>query len=88
MYLLTSFLFMFIPGPSSSASTASAAAALKLEPTDYGVVPATPDNSFVGFCGLCGRLEKEPSYNAKTKLIYTYLKYGNSGGQDYGKDVY
>jgi len=49
--------------------------------TDYAVTPASPDNSFLGFCGLCERLEKEPSYNAKTKLIYTYLKYGNSGGQ-------
>ena len=38
------------------------------------------DNSFKQFRRLCEDIEKEPSYNAKTKLVSTYLKYGNNGG--------
>ena len=39
------------------------------------------DNSFRQFRRLCEDLEKEPSYNAKTKLVSNYIKYGNSGGE-------
>ena len=39
------------------------------------------DNSFRQFRRLCEDLEKEPSYNAKTKLVSNYIKYGNSGGK-------
>ena len=38
------------------------------------------DNSFRQFRRLCEDLETEPSYNAKTKLVANYLKFGNSGG--------
>lgn len=57
--------------------------------TDGGDPPSTPppssdvssrDNSFRQFRRLCEDIEKEPSYNAKTKLVANYLKYGNSGG--------
>ena len=44
--------------------------------------PSNRDNSFRQFRRLCEDIEKEPSYNAKTKLIANYLKYGNSGGRD------
>ena len=40
---------------------------------------ADPDNSFRQFCQLCHDIEKEPSYNAKTKLVANYIKHGNSG---------
>ena len=39
------------------------------------------DNSFRQFRRLCEDLENEPSYNAKTKLVATYLKHGNSGSK-------
>ena len=39
------------------------------------------DNRFSEFCRLCKKLEGEPSYNAKTKLISTFLKNGSSGGE-------
>ena len=38
------------------------------------------DNRFSEFCRLCKKLEREPSYNAKTKLISDFLKNGSSGG--------
>ena len=40
-----------------------------------------PDNSFFQFFQLCKRLEKEPSYNAKTKLVSDFIKAGSSGGE-------
>lgn len=56
---------------------------------DTDVLPSTTssdlssrDNSFCQFRRLCEDLEKEPSYNSKTKLIATYLKYGNSGSKN------
>ena len=39
------------------------------------------DNSFRQFRRLCEDIENEASYNAKTKLVATYLKHGNSGGK-------
>ena len=44
--------------------------------------PSNRDNSFRQFRRLCEDLETEPSYNAKTKLVANYLKYGNSGGRN------
>ena len=42
---------------------------------------SSQDNSFRQFRRLCEDLEKEPSYNSKTKLVATYLKHGNSGSK-------
>ena len=39
------------------------------------------DNLFQQFCELCHCIEKEPSYNAKTKLVANYIKHGASGGE-------
>lgn len=64
--------------------------------TDGGDPPSTPpptsdvssrDNSFRQFRRLCEDIEKEPSYNAKTKLVANYLKYGNSGGMSMFVDL-
>ena len=40
------------------------------------------DNSFRQFRRLCEDLEKEPSYNSKTKLVSNYLQYGNTGSEE------
>ena len=47
-------------------------------------VPADPsnqDNLFSEFRHLCGRLEREPKYNGKTKLVSDFIKNGSSGGK-------
>ena len=87
-YFIVCLVVLDVPVIGSTSTSLSSATPMVLTTptkpaatTDYATTPASPDNSFLGFCELCGRLEKEPSYNAKTKLIYTYLKYGNSGGQ-------
>ena len=41
---------------------------------------SNPDDSFRQYRRLCEDLEKEPSYNSKTKLVQNYIKRGNSGG--------
>jgi len=74
------------PGGASPLTTAAMSSS-KMD-TDGGDPPSTPpptsdvssrDNSFRQFRRLCEDIEKEPSYNAKTKLVANYLKYGNSG---------
>ena len=45
-----------------------------------------PDNSFRQFCHLCECLEKEPSYNAKTKIISEYIKVGRSNSGEWGRE--
>lgn len=58
-------------------------------PVDDSTTPTKPessdlssrDNSFRQFRRLCEDLEKEPSYNSKTKLVSNYLKHGNSGSK-------
>lgn len=40
----------------------------------------TLDNSFMQYRRLCSDIEKESSHNKKTKLVETYIKYGNGGG--------
>ena len=42
---------------------------------------SNPDDSFRQYRRLCEDLEKEPSYNSKTKLVQNYIKRGNSGGE-------
>lgn len=49
-------------------------------PPVYDPSTVNHDNSFRQFRRLCDDLEKEPSYNSKTKLISNYLKHGTSGG--------
>ena len=39
------------------------------------------DNSFMQFRRLCSDIERESSHNKKTKLVETYIKHGNSGGE-------
>ena len=46
--------------------------------TDSG---GSEDNLFSQFCRLCKQLEKEPSYNAKTKVVADFVKHGSSGGK-------
>jgi hypothetical protein len=40
----------------------------------------TQDNSFYRFSQLCGDIEAEASYKAKTEIVATYIKQGSSGG--------
>ena len=44
------------------------------------------DNSFHQFCQLCQDIERESSYNAKTKLVANYIQHGTSGGQKKNND--
>ena len=70
--------------PSKVATPSKTAAASASDEPDSSTLPAAasgPDNSFYEFCQLCRRLEKEPSYNAKTKLISHYIKFGTSGSE-------
>jgi DNA ligase-3 len=39
----------------------------------------TQDNSFYRFSQLCGDIEAEASYKAKTEIVATYIKQGSSG---------
>jgi hypothetical protein len=39
-----------------------------------------PDSSFYQFFLLCQRLEREPGYKAKTKIIKDYIERGSTGG--------
>lgn len=64
--------------PSKGTTPSKTATAGIVDDLDGG--PSEPDNSFYQFCQLCQRLEKEPSYNAKTKLISDYIKFGTSKG--------
>ena len=41
---------------------------------------STKDDLFSQFRRLCESLEREPSYNAKTKLVGNFIKHGSSGG--------
>ena len=41
------------------------------------------DNSFMQFRRLCSDIERESSHNKKTKLVETYIKHGNGGGEQY-----
>ena len=43
-------------------------------------VSSSVDNRFSEFQKLCQRLEKEPSYNAKTQLVADFIQKGSSGG--------
>ena len=65
--------------PSKTATPSKQAA---VDEPDYssGGGASDPDNSFNQFYQLCQRLEKEPGYNAKTKIISDYIKFGTSGG--------
>ena len=58
-----------------ASSTAMTSASSSSDPS------AQADNSFYQFCRLCENLEKEPSYNAKSKLVAYTIQYGHSGGK-------
>ena len=83
------FLFKFSLLAKASPLTSAAMSSSKME-TDGKDPPSTPppsssdasneDNSFRQFRKLCEDIEREPSYNAKTKLVADFLKYGTSGG--------
>ena len=40
----------------------------------------SPDDLFSEFRHVCHLLEREPSYNAKTKIVADFIKQGSSGG--------
>ena len=42
--------------------------------------PSNKDNLFSQFRKLCAKLEKEPGYNAKTKIVSNFIKFGSTGG--------
>ena len=48
--------------------------------TDAPDSACSPDNLFSEFRRLCGQLEVEPSYNAKTKIVADFIKHGITGG--------
>ena len=43
--------------------------------------PSSQDDLFRQFRHICAKLEKEPSYNAKTKIVSNFIKFGSSGGE-------
>ena len=83
------FLFKFSLLVKASPLTSAAMSSSKMD-TDGKDPPSTPppsssdasnkDNSFRQFRKLCEDIEREPSYNAKTKLVADFLKHGTSGG--------
>ena len=46
--------------------------------------PSSRDDLFRQFRHICAQLEKEPSYNAKTKIVSNFIKFGSSGGEREG----
>jgi DNA ligase-3 len=51
--------------------------------TTAGASDTSPDNRFSEFRRVCGMLEVEPSYNAKTKIVADFIKNGSTGGIDH-----
>ena len=64
----------------------SSAATISSDATDSGDAggssDTSPDNQFSEFRRVCGLLEVEPSYNAKTKIVADFIKHGSTGGTD------
>lgn len=66
-------------GASPTKSLTTAASASSSSTAD----PSNKDNLFYQFRHLCRQLEKEPGYNAKTKIVSNFIKFGSSGGTMY-----
>ena len=67
-----------MPSPLSMATKAEDSSTTGSDSTD---APSTsPDNLFSEFRRVCQLLEREPSYNAKTKIVADFIKQGSSGG--------
>lgn len=67
----------------SSATTSSSPAKLTLSPAKPKKEAKVEKKQAAGdgdlfhqFCELCHSIEKEPSYNAKTKIVANYIKCG------------
>ena len=65
-------------GASPMKSLTTAAASSSSMATDG---PSSQDDLFRQFRHICAQLEKEPSYNAKTKIVSNFIKFGSSGGR-------
>ena len=82
-------VFPLIIGASPKKMMSSSAAAVSTgdDSTDSGAGAGSsdgdtsPDNLFSEFRRLCGMLEVEPSYNAKTKIVADFIKHGSTGGR-------
>ncbi|XP_064384237.1 DNA ligase 3-like isoform X2 [Halichondria panicea] len=72
-------------GKSPSKPSASSAGPSTITPSTPPIPadPSNQDNLFSEFRALCGRLEKEPKYNGKTKLVSDFIKRGSSGDVDH-----
>jgi len=44
--------------------------------------PSNQDNLFSEFRTICGKLEREPKYNGKTKIVSDFIKNGSSGSKE------